>query len=84
MLKKKWKRLQGNERFEGFCVELLQEISKITKLNFNLRLVSDAQYGCRDKKSGRWSGMIGEVYSKVKAVDLSFIIAEPSCLYNAM
>ncbi|KAG8194662.1 hypothetical protein JTE90_003132 [Oedothorax gibbosus] len=60
MLKNSSKGLQGNDRFEGFCVDLIVELSKILHFDYEIRLVKDKEYGKR-KANGRWSGMIGEV-----------------------
>ncbi|GFT22040.1 glutamate receptor ionotropic, kainate 2 [Trichonephila clavipes] len=54
--------LQGNDRFEGFCVDLIEELSNILHFKYEIRLVKDNEYG-KEKRggSGEWSGMIGEV-----------------------
>ncbi|XP_039248467.2 glutamate receptor 3-like [Styela clava] len=60
-LKKEWKSFQGNEKYEGFCVDLLNEISKIVPMQYKLRPVLDGQYGSKNEETGIWNGMIGEV-----------------------
>ena len=36
---------EGNERYEGFCVDLAEEISKIMKFTYEIRLVKDTKFG---------------------------------------
>ncbi len=53
-----------NGQFEGFCIDLLNEISTIAKITYTLKLSSDGQYGGW-LKNGSVNGMIGEVYRNV-------------------
>ena len=64
MLKKDSETLFGNDRYEGYNVDLIQEISKILGFNYTIKLVEDGQYGSYDKETGEWSGMIGELQSQ--------------------
>jgi len=52
---------EGNDRFEGYCVDLADEIFR-QRLNmpYQLRIVRDGQYGAQ-KDPGIWTGMIGEL-----------------------
>ncbi|XP_053280340.1 probable glutamate receptor [Pleuronectes platessa] len=50
---------RGSE-LEGFCMDLLTELSKIMGLKYNVHLVKDNRYGVMDA-SGNWNGMIGEI-----------------------
>uniref|UniRef100_A0A8C6K9B1 Glutamate ionotropic receptor kainate type subunit 3 n=1 Tax=Nothobranchius furzeri TaxID=105023 RepID=A0A8C6K9B1_NOTFU len=60
MLKKSDKALVGNNRFEGFCIDLLKELANILGFTYEIRLVPDGKYGSQDDK-GQWSGMIREL-----------------------
>uniref|UniRef100_A0A3Q3JEP5 Glutamate receptor n=1 Tax=Monopterus albus TaxID=43700 RepID=A0A3Q3JEP5_MONAL len=60
MLKKSDKALVGNDRFEGFCIDLLKELSNILGFAYEIRLVPDGKYGSQDDK-GQWNGMIREL-----------------------
>uniref|UniRef100_A0A8C6V100 Glutamate receptor n=1 Tax=Neogobius melanostomus TaxID=47308 RepID=A0A8C6V100_9GOBI len=64
MLKKSDKALVGNDRFEGFCIDLLKELSTILGFTYEIRLVPDGKYGIPDDK-GQWSGMIRELIEHV-------------------
>ncbi|CAG6014737.1 unnamed protein product [Menidia menidia] len=60
MLKKSDKALVGNDRFEGFCIDLLKELAGILGFTYEIRLVPDGKYGSQDDK-GQWTGMIREL-----------------------
>ncbi|KAH9381838.1 hypothetical protein HPB48_016353 [Haemaphysalis longicornis] len=60
MLKESAEDLQGNNRFEGYCVDLLKELSQQLNFKYEIRLVKDRAYGLQNE-SGDWNGMIGEV-----------------------
>ncbi|XP_061103619.1 glutamate receptor 1-like isoform X1 [Conger conger] len=65
MLKKNHDQLVGNDKYEGYCVELAAEIAKHVGYNYTLEIVSDGKYGSRDTESKMWNGMVGElVYGK--------------------
>ncbi|XP_033110451.1 glutamate receptor 3-like [Anneissia japonica] len=54
-----------NGRFEGFIMELLEEIKNSIKrieFNYEVELVPDGKYGRPGKYDNIWSGMVGEVY----------------------
>ena len=57
--------LTGNERYEGYCVDLSEMLFKqMLKMNYELRLVADGKYGSR-RNNGTWDGMVGELTSHV-------------------
>ena len=59
MLKNSSRGLHGNEQFEGFCIDLIEELAKHLHFSYEIRLVKDNKYG---QRQGRiWTGMIGEV-----------------------
>ncbi|XP_029307089.1 glutamate receptor ionotropic, kainate 3 [Cottoperca gobio] len=60
MLKKSDKALVGNDRFEGFCIDLLKELANVLGFTYEIRLVPDGRYGSQDEK-GQWNGMIREL-----------------------
>ncbi|XP_067384109.1 probable glutamate receptor [Channa argus] len=45
---------------EGYCIDLVSELSKKLGFKYKLHLVKDNRYGAMDS-SGTWSGMIGEI-----------------------
>ncbi|XP_048365338.1 glutamate receptor 2 isoform X4 [Sphaerodactylus townsendi] len=65
MMKKNYDTLDGNERYEGYCVDLAAEIAKHCGFKYKLTIVGDGKYGARDAETKIWNGMVGElVYGK--------------------
>ncbi|KAG8506894.1 Glutamate receptor ionotropic, kainate 3 [Galemys pyrenaicus] len=60
MFRKSDRTLFGNDRFEGYCIDLLKELSHILGFSYEIRLVEDGKYGAQDDK-GQWNGMIKEL-----------------------
>ena len=52
----------GNNQYEGFVVDLANEISKIVGFNFTISIAS--AYGSIDD-DGQWNGMILELLEQV-------------------
>ena len=52
--------MDGNDRFEGFAIDLMTEIAAFLKFNVTFKLVDDGNYGSQDEH-GNWNGMIEEV-----------------------
>ena len=75
MRKKSAHRLTGNNRFEGFCVSLLDAISEILGFNYTLVPIKGNVYGKRDNVTGEWSGMIRELLTQVSPYLLQIIEA---------
>ncbi|KAI3378177.1 hypothetical protein SNEBB_004647, partial [Seison nebaliae] len=59
MVKKNAKNLKGNDRFEGYIIDLSKKIADIVGFKYRIKLVSDGNYGV--KENGKWNGMIGEL-----------------------
>lgn len=52
--------MSKGSQLEGFCMDLLSELSKKIGFKYRVQLVKDGSYGRLDE-SGNWNGMIGEV-----------------------
>ncbi|XP_044215191.1 glutamate receptor ionotropic, kainate 2 isoform X5 [Thunnus albacares] len=61
MFKKSDKPLYGNDRFEGYCIDLLRELANILGFTYEIRLVEDGKYGAQDENTGQWNGMVKEL-----------------------
>ncbi|XP_074864180.1 glutamate receptor 3 isoform X3 [Carettochelys insculpta] len=61
MYKKNHEQLEGNERYEGYCVDLAYEIAKHVGIKYKLSIVGDGKYGARDPETKIWNGMVGEL-----------------------
>ncbi|KAI6194048.1 Glr-4 [Aphelenchoides besseyi] len=72
-------------RYDGFCIDLLREMSIILNFTFEIIEVEDGTYGVQDE-TGRWNGIIGVLqrheadlsvsavtitYSRVKVIDFT-------------
>ncbi|XP_040044612.2 glutamate receptor ionotropic, kainate 5 isoform X3 [Gasterosteus aculeatus] len=63
MRKLNYQQLGGNERYEGFCVDMLRELSHILRFSFTIKLVDDRVYGAPEP-NGSWTGMVGELINR--------------------
>nr|XP_020470267.1 glutamate receptor 3-like [Monopterus albus] len=61
MIKKNYMHLEGNDRYEGYCVDLASEIAKHVGIKYKLSIVMDGKYGARDPDTKTWNGMVGEL-----------------------
>ena len=70
MQKKNEEGLLGNDRFEGFCVDLLREIADEVRFKYLFYIVPDDKYGAPDE-SDVWNGMVRELIDNVSLRRLS-------------
>lgn len=68
MFRKSDTALFGNDRFEGYCIDLLKELAIILGFTYEIRLVEDGKYGAQDDK-GQWNGMIKELIDHVSEAE---------------
>lgn len=66
MLKKNWEMYEGNDRYEGYCVDLASEIAKHIGIKYKISIVPDGKYGARDPETKIWNGMVGELVYGVR------------------
>lgn len=71
MLKENVQTLQGNDQYEGFSIELIEELSRMLGFNYTFKLQEDGSYGSLNKKTGEWNGMLRELMEGVRNVHLS-------------
>lgn len=67
------KELKGNDRYEGFVPDMLNEISKLLNVRFVISLVKDGAYGAAVNATD-WNGLVGEVIrgeADIAAADLT-------------
>ncbi|XP_023312527.1 glutamate receptor ionotropic, kainate 3, partial [Anoplophora glabripennis] len=53
--------LYGNDRYEGYSLDLITEIAKLIGYKFEFRLTADGQYGQWNERNKKWSGLIGDI-----------------------
>ncbi|XP_052000753.1 glutamate receptor ionotropic, kainate 5-like isoform X1 [Xyrauchen texanus] len=63
MRKVNYQEFEGNEQYEGFCVDMLRELADILKFTFHIKLVDDGLYGAPEP-NGSWTGMVGELINR--------------------
>lgn len=60
---------EGNDKYEGYCVDLASEIAKHIGIKYKIAIVPDGKYGARDADTKIWNGMVGElVYGVSKSI----------------
>lgn len=68
MLKESQTQLYGNERFEGFAIDLIAELAAMENFNYTFHIREDKQNGAKNIETGKWTGMIGDVMEGVSIV----------------
>lgn len=66
MLKEASQTLSGNDRFEGFGIDLIEELAKMLGFHYTFKIQEDSVYGSLDRKTGQWTGMIRELMEHVR------------------
>ncbi|XP_037948866.1 glutamate receptor ionotropic, kainate 2-like isoform X1 [Teleopsis dalmanni] len=64
MLKDTAEKLEGNDQYEGFGIELIEELSKKLGFSYTFRIQEDNKYGNLDQITKTWNGMILEIIEK--------------------
>ena len=54
----------GNDRYEGFCIDLLKEIARIVGFEYKIEVVPDGRYGVRNS-DGEWDGIVRQLIDRV-------------------
>lgn len=62
----------GNDRYRGFCIEMLRKISLICNFTYTVKIVDDGFHGAF--VNGKWNGMIAELIEKVNRKYLFLLI----------
>lgn len=65
MLKKSADTMTGNDRYEGFGIDVIQELSKMLGFNYTFEVQADNVYGSYSKKTKKWTGMLGKIIADV-------------------
>ena len=52
-------------RYEGYCIDLLNAISKNLGFTYDLYEVEDGRFGALDEQTGEWHGLVRELIDKV-------------------
>lgn len=65
MLKETTEQLVGNDRFEGFCIDVIQELSNLLGFNYTFVVQEDGKNGNLNRATGQWDGVISQVIQGV-------------------
>lgn len=58
-------KLEGNDRFEGYSIDLIDGISKILGFKYIFELVPDGKYGSYNKITKNWDGLVRHLLDRV-------------------
>ncbi|XP_053993470.1 glutamate receptor ionotropic, kainate 2-like [Hylaeus volcanicus] len=61
MLKESADMMTGNDRYEGFGIDIIQELSKMLGFNYTFEVQADSVYGSFSHKTKKWTGMLGKI-----------------------
>ncbi|KAF2898798.1 hypothetical protein ILUMI_07378 [Ignelater luminosus] len=61
MLKDVTTALSGNDQYEGYGIDLIEELSQMLNFNYTFVIQEDGSNGNYNKRTKKWDGMIGEV-----------------------
>jgi hypothetical protein len=53
------------KRYEGYCIDLIEQISKELGFKYTFELVPDNKYGNYDEKTKSWNGLIKRLLDRV-------------------
>ncbi|KAL9962086.1 hypothetical protein ACROYT_G031156 [Oculina patagonica] len=56
-------KIKGVDAYEGYCIDLLNELARKLKFTYEIYPSPDGMYGA-ETEDGTWNGMIGELLSK--------------------
>lgn len=76
MMLKGDRNLTGNDRYEGFCIDLLKWIASQVGFHYAIRLVPDHMYGVYDPETKEWNGIVRELMDKVSADYWAHLLAD--------
>ena len=66
----------GGVSYEGYCVDLLNELARNLKFTYEIYPSPDGFYGA-ETDNGTWDGIIGELLNEVLNIFVDFV-----CLIN--
>ena len=57
----------GSSLYEGYCIDLLNELARNLKFTYEIYVSPDGMYGAQTD-NGTWNGMIGEIVNEVRFI----------------
>lgn len=65
MLKDSTIELTGNDRYEGYAVDLIDALAPILGINYEIIIEDDGNVGTYNNDTQTWDGMIGKIRAGV-------------------
>jgi hypothetical protein len=56
----------GNARYEGYSMDLIDEISRILEFKYEFELTPDQAYGSYNKETKQWNGLVKQLLDRVR------------------
>lgn len=60
--------LEGNDRYEGYSMDLIAGIAELLNISFRFELTPDGKYGAYNPDTKRWDGLVGQLLERVSNV----------------
>lgn len=67
--------MEGNNRFEGYSIDLIDSIAKILGFQYRFELVPDNKYGGFNKVTKKWDGLVKFLLDRVSTILIKFKIS---------
>ena len=55
----------GNDAYEGYCMDMLEELAERLEFNYVLHSPSDGNWGAKSAETQEWNGMVREIIDGV-------------------
>lgn len=78
MLKDSTVELTGNDRYEGFAVDLIEALAPLLGIKYEIIIQEDENFGEYNNETQKWDGMIGKIISGVSWMHEQAISANPN------
>ena len=72
MLKKDHENQMGNDKFEGYVLDLMTKIAEKLNFKFNIKVVQGGSNGLYNELAQTWDGIIGDIINEVIRTLLKF------------
>lgn len=74
------KPLIGNDKYEGYCIDMMKLLAQRINLTYEIKLVDDGEFGSKPDNESEWNGLIGElrtkvIFSRKQCISISLIVS---------
>lgn len=74
--------MEGNDRYEGYSVDLIDSIAKILGFKYRFEPTPDNKYGSFNKVTKKWDGLVKQLLDRVgRLVIVSVALFSDSLTY---